>query len=97
MRSIKFISDEAVNQHLVQFFLDRSFYERGIIKLTEKMAKGSLYKSVHPGTNCMYKILTGNLKKTNENSFQIKLVISIDNKNRNNHHQKCVIVLVFGL
>ena len=37
LRGITFNSDEAVNQHLVQFFADkdRSFYERGIMKLTE--------------------------------------------------------------
>ncbi|KAM5283286.1 methionine-R-sulfoxide reductase B2, mitochondrial isoform 1-T1 [Hipposideros larvatus] len=38
---ITFNSDEAVNQHLVQFFTnkDRSFYERGIMKLTERCQK----------------------------------------------------------
>ena len=41
LRGITFNSDEAVNQHLVQFFADkdRSFYERGIMKLTERWQK----------------------------------------------------------
>lgn len=41
LRGITFDSDEAVNQHLVQFFAnkDRSFYERGIMKLTERWQK----------------------------------------------------------
>jgi len=40
-RGITFNSDEAVNQHLVQFFAnkDKSFYERWIIKLTERWQK----------------------------------------------------------
>ena len=42
LRGITFNSDEAVNQHLIQFFAnkDRSFYERGIMKLTERSPKG---------------------------------------------------------
>lgn len=41
LRGITFNSDEAVNQHLVQFFADkdRSFYERGIMKLIERWQK----------------------------------------------------------
>ena len=41
LHGIMFNSDEAVNQHLVQFFADkdRSFYERGIMKLTERWQK----------------------------------------------------------
>ena len=41
LRVITFASDEAVNQHLVQFFADndRSFYERGIMKLNERWQK----------------------------------------------------------
>lgn len=41
LRGITLNSDEAVNQHLVQFFAnkDRSFYERGIMKLTERWQK----------------------------------------------------------
>ncbi|CAK9827264.1 Histone-lysine N-methyltransferase SETMAR [Anthophora retusa] len=41
LRGITFNSDEAVNQHLVQFFADkdRSFYKRGIMKLPERWQK----------------------------------------------------------
>jgi len=41
LRGKTFDSDEAVNRHLVQFFADkdRSFYEQGIMKLTERWQK----------------------------------------------------------
>lgn len=41
LHGITFNSDEAVNQHLVKFFTDKdgSFYERGIMKLTERWQK----------------------------------------------------------
>lgn len=41
LRGMKFDSDEAVNQHLVQFFADkdRSFYERGIMNLVDRWQK----------------------------------------------------------
>ena len=41
LREISFTSDEAVHQHLVQFFAgkDKSFYERGIMKLPERWRK----------------------------------------------------------
>ncbi|XP_006145801.1 histone-lysine N-methyltransferase SETMAR-like [Tupaia chinensis] len=41
LRGITFNSEEAVNQYLVRFFADkdRSFYEQGIMKLTERWQK----------------------------------------------------------
>lgn len=41
MRAMRFNSDEDLKQHIVQFFAnkDKSFYERGILKLTERWKK----------------------------------------------------------